>query len=557
MFAAQNQEPSIIDALGSNITDWYNAIDEGLRKSDIIPGTYEYTTHPSYGNVGQLQEGADTNLDVQLNRWCVASLDNSFITLEQQIPITVNSSTTALKDSKIPRIFYIGYQYAAEAIYAYDIYSNSDRIQNITRANYEWFLLRNSVQPESKMNSETYATLEKIRRRDPHVPGVYVDLSKLNKDQTITVNLKVKIPLNSFLLLRQLRYVLDSFGKITINITPSYKNLVVAPAFDPIEYEGLNAAQKTTFDEYFKINGHALDFGFHNLNQPCNYIMNMTDAPTFTYEAATGKTTFTNISHEAVTFTCNSQITDKVEIHTAYYMLQMDIANSIAARYMNVPLVFPVQKIESKDFTSNLGKDAEFDTALTIQLKHADGVGVIFKKNVNAHSCFDNPMIEYQFNIDGKTYPRRPYETVDDLRNLNQTLDFLNFNNLATTSIDKDLANSLQPYYMMTPYAADGKTNTALPLYHSSDRSNFILGIPFADGADFQGGLSTSGTIQVQLRGKRLDKRDHEGVEYAQPVALFTEDAILKIRTMKPPGTPQISITSASLEQVLAAAGNV
>ena len=544
MFAAQNQEPSIIDALGSNITDWYNAIDEGLRKSDIIPGTYEYTTHPSYGNVGQLQEGADTNLDVQLNRWCVASLDNSFITLEQQIPITITTTTAhALKDNKIPSIFYIGYQYAAEAIYAYDIYSNSDRIQNITRANYEWFLLRNSVQPESKMNSETYATLEKVRRRDPHVPGVYVDLSKLEKDKPITVNLKVKIPLNSFLLLRQLRYVLDSFGKITINITPSYKNLVVAPAFDPMEYNGLTAAQKTAFDTYFKTNGHDLDFGFHNLNQPCNFLINIDATPT--------------VTHEAVTFACNSQITDKVEIHTAYYMLQMDIANSIAARYMNVPLVFPVQKIESKDFTSNLGKDAEFDTALTIQLKHADGVGVIFKKSVNTHSCFDNPMIEYQFNIDGKTYPRRPYETVDDLRNLNQTLDFLNFNNLATTSIDKDLANSLQPYYITTSYSADGKTATAAPLYHSSDRSNFILGIPFADGADFQGGLSTSGTIQVQLRGKRLDKRNHEGVEYAQPVALFTEDAILKIRTMKPPGTPQISITSASLEQVLAAAGNV
>ena len=96
-----------------------------------------------------------------------------------------------------------GYQYAAEAIYAYDIYSNSDRIQNITRANYEWFLLRNSVQPESKINSDTYATLEKIRRRDPFVPGAYVDLSKLEKDKPIIINLRVKIPLNSFLLLRQ------------------------------------------------------------------------------------------------------------------------------------------------------------------------------------------------------------------------------------------------------------------------------------------------------------------------------------------------------------------
>ena len=218
-----------------------------------------------------------------------------------------------------------------------------------------------------------------------------------------------------------------------------------------------------------------------------------------------------------------------------------------------------VQKIESKDFTTNLAVgDADINTALTIQLKHADGMAVIFKRNVNSHSCFDNPQIEYQFTIDGKTYPRRPYETVDDLRNLNQTLDFLNFNNLATTSIDKDLANSLQPYYTTLNYdATGGFADEKSRIYHSADRSNFLLGIPFADGADFQGGLSTSGTIQIQLRGKRLDKGKHEDVVYGQPVALFTEDAILKIRTVKPPGTPQISITSASLDQVLAAAGNV
>ena len=236
----------------------------------------------------------------------------------------------------------------------------------------------------------------------------------------------------------------------------------------------------------------------------------------------------------------------------------MDIANALAARYMNVPLIFPVQKIESKDFTTNLATgNSEINTALTIQLKHADGMGVVFKRNVNSHSCFDNPQIEYQFTIDGKTYPRRPYETVDDLRNTNQTLDFLNFNNLATTSIDDDLANSLQPYYTKHEYNADGTYKGKARIYHSADRSNFMLGIPFADGADFQGGLSTSGTIQVQLRGRRLTDGGHATVEYAQPVGLFTEDAILKIRTMKPPGTPQVVITSASLEQVLASAGNV
>ena len=93
--------------------------------------------------------------------------------------------------------------------------------------------------------------------------------------------------------------------------------------------------------------------------------------------------------------------------------------------------------------------------------------------------------------------------------------------------------------------------------YHSGDRSNFMIGIPFADGCDFQGGISTNGTIQIQLKGNRVKNGQNENVEYTQPVALFTEDAILKIRTIKPPGTAQISITEASIEQVIAAAGAV
>ena len=549
MFAAQNQEPSIIDALGSNITDWYNAIDEGLRKSDIIPGTYEYTNHPSYGNVGQLQEGADTNLDIQLNRFCVASLDNSYITLTQDVPITAKS-TTALSANKLHSIYYIGYQYAAEVFYAYDIYSNSDRIQNITHANYEWFLLRNSVQPEAKAESEYYATLEKIRRRDPNVPGVYVDLRALNANTEFVVKLNIKVPLNSFLLLRQLKYILASFGTITLSVTPSYKNIVVAPAYDPMSMECLtlyssfsDEAHTTKFIEHYNEHSHKLDFGFHNLNQPCPFII---------------KENSGNILHESVTFECNNQTTDKMEIHTAYYMLQMDVFNSITARYTQIPLIFPVQKIISKDFTTNLATgDGMIDTALTVQLKHADGMATIFKKGVHSHSCFENPQIRYQFNIDGKTFPRHEYETVDDLRNTNQTLDFLNFNNLATTSIDKDIANSLQPYYKLCPFAANGAKENPTVIYHTGDRSNFMIGIPFADGADFQGGISTNGTIQIQLKGNRVKNGGNEDVVYTQPVALFTEDAILKIRTIKPPGTPQISITEASIEQVIAAAGAV
>ena len=69
--------------------------------------------------------------------------------------------------------------------------------------------------------------------------------------------------------------------------------------------------------------------------------------------------------------------------------------------------------------------------------------------------------------------------------------------------------------------------------------------------------ISTSCTVQIQLTGSRLTNGGIDDVDFGNPVAIFTQDAILKIRSMKPPGSPQISITHASIEQVLAAAGSV
>ena len=161
-------------------------------------------------------------------------------------------------------------------------------------------------------------------------------------------------------------------------------------------------------------------------------------------------------------------------------------------------------------------------------------------------------MISYQFNIDGKFYPRQAFDSVDDVRSRNMTLDALNFNNTATTSINKDMADSMQPYNYLWTAAADGKL-TKSPIYHSADRSNFCIGIPLSDSEDFMGGISTAGTVQIQLTGKRLTNGGIQNVSFGCPVSIFTEDAIMTIKSMKPPGAPQIDITYATIEQILAA----
>ena len=559
MFAAQNQEPTVIDALSGSVQQWYADVDAAMKKSDVVPGTYEYTISPSYGNVGQIQENASTYLDVTSTRFSLVSIDNSFIKLKQEIPITISAAMNA---NKLQSVFYVGYQYAPEAIMQYRIYSNSDLIQTVNWANYEWFLIRNSVQPEAKEQSDQYATIDKIRRMDPNVPGVYVSLGSINSaNQTITVTLELRIPLNSFLILKNLKFFPQWAGKLSIEIIPSYKNIVVCPVEDPTSpivierflSAGSTALQPSQVQPYidsvlskFPINYNT---GFINLNQTSQWLCTA-------ITASTGAVTVSDL-----TFKCSNQTTNNVEIHLATYMLQMDVFNALAAQYVQVPLMFPIQIIESKDYTKTMGKNGVIDNALTVQLKHADAMFTIFKKDVNSYSCFENPCISYQFNIDGKFFPRVPFNSVDDLRTYNQTLDALNFNNCLTTSINKDLANSLQPYYYY--YSSDSTGNlTQKYTYKTGDRSNFCIGIPLADSEDFMGGISTAGTVQVQLVGSRLKNGgiwtdDSNAVEFNNPVALFTEDAILKIRSVKPPGTPQISITHASIEQVLAAAGAV
>ena len=54
MFSVQNQQPNVIDSMSGSMEDWYNAVDEAIKKSEVIPRNYEYTVNTSYGQVGKI-----------------------------------------------------------------------------------------------------------------------------------------------------------------------------------------------------------------------------------------------------------------------------------------------------------------------------------------------------------------------------------------------------------------------------------------------------------------------------------------------------------------------
>ena len=526
MFAPQNQQPNVIDSMSGSMEDWYNAVDDAIKKSEVIPGNYEYTVATSYGQVGKISENDSTYFDISCDRFKVVSLDNSFMTFEQELKIGVPDQT-GVKYST----YYIGYKYAADIIDQYRINSNTDLVQTQNHANYEWFMFYNSISDEAKENSDLFATLHKIRNKNPLVPGVYVDLSKIvDAGKEIKIHLKVRVPVSAFLALFNLRFFPNWSGKLSIEVYPSYKNLVIAPVI-PESDLGIPAFKKLYVKDLTQCS-----LGFHNINQPA---FNAIKAAADPYTA------------ESQVFKCNGEdcFADKCKIRLATYLLKMDVFNALAAKYIQIPLIFPIQRIQIKDFTDQLpGVDGHFTTANTLALKHCDAIFTVFRNGENARTCFENPFINFQFNVDGKLYPREQNRTYNDERFLNLTLDALNLNNSLITSLGADLRNSLQPYTKVIDVKADGTLNPDIEEWSGNDYSNFMIGLPFCDSEDFYGGISTSGTVQIELAGER---EKLSAIQY-KATAICFEDCLMKIRAVKPDGRSQIEITNASVEQLLA-----
>ncbi|KAI5502267.1 protein of unknown function, DUF4106 family [Trichomonas vaginalis G3] len=172
---------------------------------------------------------------------------------------------------------------------------------------------------------------------------------------------------------------------------------------------------------------------------------------------------------------------------------------------------------------------------------------VLFRRTINDYSCFYNPGIKYHINIDGKYYPREEYSTVEDMRSYNLTLDAMNFNNNFTTTINPEMQSSIMPYVKVWTHTGGQKLNIQMETVQTFGLAFHLLTqktlwVVFQLLVQFKYNILVTETVQM-----------NEAKKFTKPIALFTEDALLKIRSMKPAGAPQIGITTASIEQILAA----
>ncbi len=545
----QNKAQSICDVLEGTVEEWYDQVDGLLKASDFIPGNYEYSINVAYANSGKFQEGGQTHLDIGCDRFKIISLDNSYISLEISIPVQIPTITAAISGHTRTRIkrFYIGFKSAFDAIDSYRIYSNSDLIQTQNHANYESYLQYMALSDAAKENSELYATWDKVQSLNEDVPGIYIDLNSLAVDAGTEINipLKLRIPLNNFLMFANLKWFPGFFGKLTLEIYPSYKNLVVCPVISDILVNENTAAAATTCKPSELTAGTTNTtgsnlFGFRQINTPVVACIDDT--------TASHKKEF-----QTSTFTCSTSETTKCHLRLAETVVRMDVYNQVMSRFINQPMLFPIQTIISKDFSGQMpdASGSAISMTMTNALNHCNSMFIIFKRSNLDRTCFENPMINWQVNIDGKFFPREEYQTFNDHRNINLFLDATNFNGNGLFSVPNDIYHSLQP--ITRTHQFDGSKFTEVSTYPAKDRSNFAIGIPFCEDDTFQAGIHTGGTVQVELRGSRTANFN---TLYAgtNPTGLYVEDCILKLRALKPSGEAQIAYTHATPEQLLSTA---
>ena len=569
MLAPQNEPNDITDTLSGSLTSWYQNIDSALKASECVPGYYEYQAAPSYGTQCPIQEGGSTKIDIHTARFNVISIDNSYIDVDFTVPVTINNIFGANEsntdgNNTEPYMYYIGFKSAFDLFEQYRIYSNGELIYTQNQPYYESFLNYISLTDSAKENSECYATLSKLRNMKANVPGTYIEITNQNQNITIPVNIKFKIPLNNFLMLQNLKWFPGFMGDLTIEIFPTYKNLVWAKLpttninnsarngasyIKGNSFGANNAAVNSGYCDFEDI--YELGIGFNQINDSnLNAII----------YAGAGHANANNWLVKRQTFSANTSTLNKFQLYTAFYMLKMDVYNALEYNYLQVPLLFPIQTVSNVKFTSSLGNSTHQTLQNTATLSHCDTIFVVFPKTVNDRTVFKNPEINCQLNINGKFYPRERYSTIGDPRFYNMELDSLNINNNPLFSIAEDVASSIMPYKINVQADTTANVNTFYTYYSkiiNGDVSNFFIGIPLSTDEDFMGGISSNGsTVQIELHCERNSHNPNINAEdWTQaPEAIFLEDKLLKIYSMKPAGRKQIDITNATLEQIAAGA---
>lgn len=486
-----SQAPSAVDVIDGTVSEFYNVMDQCIRRSEVMPGQYKSITSPSYSNNCPITESSFTTVDVGCPSPQVVDINNSFITAKVKVPIKIPASTFTNTTDGIT--FFVGWRSSLDILQRYIIYCNHKVVYDQVYVGEESFILQSLIPEHVRCRKPNqYTTYDNAHNFSPDVCGTYITLKSSSESaqlgaQTIEVEIPIKLDISQLLLFQNFKYLPGFCGTWSIKLYPSSQNMIICQV-DPTKR--LTQAQLVSLADK-----DLTDYDHHFVQLGDKFKGITVIKVTANSEAATSAT-ITGITADRCTL-------EEVMYHQTQFELMYDIYDGLKARYMARPLTIPVNKLDYGRFAGMMGATSTSST-YTAAVSNVESMFILpFVDDMHHTVCFNPEFQELYLSISGfGNYPQQPFNTAGNdekhTRFVNMTLDALNINNSPIMAPNKDLMNSLEKK-KITCYTCNNGSTTSAESSLNYDDSNFLIGIPFSNDIDFQGGLTSNGNINIKL----------------------------------------------------------
>ena len=486
--AVAHQSVEIIDG---SISEYYEMVDSALRPSEVCPAKYNTTTSPSYQNQCPCVQGSFTTVDIGCADPNVVLMEKSFIAPTVSFDIEANA-TIGIAESTIeknPTVFFVGWKRSMDVFYKYSILYNGSEVFDQTYNGEESFVIQSIMKDD-------------VREKRPNQLTSYRNASSLNRDvcgtyvlfvssaKKVHVEIPVKITLADFPFFTQFNYLMGWMGNWSIRMYPDSRNIVTCQVKPEYTIGLLNDINSSYADSNL---GKSYEHGFVQIGDEFVGI-GAWNATQKQYTLSKIKFTVSNYQFDA----CDINLTQQV-MWRPYY-------EQIMAKYMQKPLMIPFLSFIFGRFSQQMTLANGMHSVFSGVIKCCEAMFVIPFIDDNHHTVCKNPKFGNLYANVGAygNYPQNPIDTYckgdnerSFLRFINMTNDALGLEYSPLISMNEDLSNSL--HAAMHKLFVAGKDAPESITYNKSDATNFLIGFPFADEADFQGGLTTGGNINIQI----------------------------------------------------------
>jgi hypothetical protein len=232
--------------LDGSVQSYYEEKEREFTANDFNRGSYRYVISPSYNAPNPVNSNSWTTINLGPPGHSVVLMNNSYLQTEVYVkgilsmPILQDTTPTSGLRSGYDQLIFFGWKSSIEAVVRYDIVCNNQSMFSQNFVGEESFCNYQTLSDSVLENSPNiYTTYENVMNLSPNVCGRYVlfkgqtwdkeDITVRPEIKRFSVRIPIKIPLNNFQLLKELRYLHSWMGKWEIRLFFGVQNMIILP----------------------------------------------------------------------------------------------------------------------------------------------------------------------------------------------------------------------------------------------------------------------------------------------------------------------------------------